>query len=284
MKIAISCSDATLRKEVFEKILEKYDCFQVPELNVGDDFMTNEAAKNLNFFAKRKDECLMNSLDSDIEKELLKQMIGVEANMRQYKSNKNLLLCGCTIDVMLETMYLASKGLVSESFVEKMMAKNKRFMEDIDLVYIVPNKTVRDAWKKRAQEKAEAEEKKEEYKEPELTDDEKEAEEFEMLYENFLQTFFRDSYGNSYLPEEGGAVETFISDNYIAEFADIVDVTGELVGEDKSPEVLEKFRRLFGGRTVSDMLKVMTSNNYIEFGSKPDEENTKVSLVEEGEA
>lgn len=275
MKIAIIGSDTKQRQEVVEKIQQRWTRFVSPAVNI-DSSMDEINDDKAGFYARRKNKMLLTQFKDELHQELLKKMMLIESQLNEHKVEKNILFNGCTMDVLLRGFALMEEGKLDGELMQRLVGINRRVMEKLDLIYIVQNHNP----DKRAIVQAKLkEEQGDDYKEPELTDEEKQEERMESLYRNFLDQYFANPEGNSIFPKEGAAMEAFITSDPVSEMADIVDEYGDLAGEDNkySLEREQMLRKLFGGRSKKEIMQIMTAPDSIEL--KGNEDITHVELV-----
>lgn len=276
MKIAIIGSRPSDRLEVVEKIKKKWTSFISPDFTVTSPLEDGESLDN---FAKK---CIsstdlshangvMSNLASDEEREIYLRARLAQKQLKDNSLKKNVVFNGCVMDLLLNAIC----GGASEALIRTLMRINKQIMKKLDLVYIVPSVDYdlrMEAEYDRLRQEAitELKEKGEEFKEDEVEVDESKVEmtdddRLEMVYRNFLDSFFANPDGNDMFPSEGAAMEQFFSRDYINELDGIIDEKGNLRGEGSAhdPEEIDKLMRLFKGKTKTDVLNILMGDNKV---------------------
>lgn len=243
MKVAIIGSNPTTRKEVVDKLMQKWTNFACPERTIEDEITKEEVDEMLGFYQKRAEMGASATLANDIEEELFRRALLIEGQMRRYKSQKNVLFCGCIMDVLLEAILLHEKGLVSDELLDKLVLRNKKVLKDLDLVMMVRVNKTEENWK----------------------EDEEDEKRLEMLYRNYLDKYFHDGDKSNLFPPAGAAMECFQTEDPVSEFGDIVDDHGNLAEVSRTPKEIDRLLKLFGGKSKNDVLKIMQGGNEIRF-------------------
>lgn len=279
MKIAIIGSDSEQRKEVVTKIMNKWTCFVQPAETVAEE-ISDSVVEDADIFKRKKHKGILSTLNG-YEKRIWNKIILIENQLKKYKLKKNILFCGCTMDVLMETLQAYSDGKVSDQFVEKVIKHNKSVIKEIDLVYMVRNKDIEKKYETDVLVK-EVHQLEEPYEEdgekvteevkyvlPEsLTDEQKgilKKYQLEQYYQNYLDRYFKDGDNSNLFPPEGAAMEQFMSSDPISEFGDIVDEHGNLAMTSRNPEEVQKLLNLFKGESHKKIVDILTGDNKISF-------------------
>lgn len=110
MKIAICGSNNELRKDLVKTVMNNWPMYKTPAKTIEDDIEWPDDIKALDITKGKL---------NDIEKQLYSKLILISKQYNDYKDEKYMIYNGCSIDVMLMSIFLNEIDEVSDEFVEK---------------------------------------------------------------------------------------------------------------------------------------------------------------------
>lgn len=223
MKIALCSSLKEPRQSLVKEFISRWPMYKTPAKTIDDDIEWPDDVKQLDITKEKL---------NDIEKALFSKMILLSKQYADYKDEKFMIYDGCSIDILLNTIFLSSKDLVSDEFVEKIIYHNKNYLKNLDAIYWLPRK------------------------ENEFEDIEDEDErELEKLYHNMYDNYYSHFNDSIYFDQKHTpgyiAIET---ESPLEEMAIIVDDKGNFISDQNNEDVVD----------MQKMMRVLKNKSLIE--------------------
>ena len=134
MKIAFCGSDDKDRKSIIKSFMNQWPMYSTPAQDI---FNSSDWPEIAHEDLKKSKEKM-----NDLEQTLFSKLILFETQLEQYKDTGYIVYNGCGIDILVNSLLLCESGMVSEEFVEKIIYHNKKMLQNLDVVYFIPNKTL----------------------------------------------------------------------------------------------------------------------------------------------
>lgn len=208
MKIAICGSNNELRKDLVKTVMNNWPMYKTPAKTIEDDIEWPDDIKALDITKGKL---------NDIEKQLYSKLILISKQYNDYKDEKYMIYNGCSIDVMLMSIFLNEIDEVSDEFVEKMIYHNKSYLKNLDVVYWNSIKV------KNFEEIKDEDERK-----------------LEMMYQNLYDNYYGHFEDSIYFDKKHtpGFIE-IETDNPIDELKIILDNKGNFISDMNNDETLD---------------------------------------------
>ena len=227
MKIAIIGQDVDSKKKIIEKFLQLIGNYGTVKESIHD----NEI--------EVKDDLKLNEEWNEVEIELYQRMSVVTDQMDKYADKTNIVYCGHSLDVLVETMALYAMEEVGADFVEKMIYWNRKLMQKLDLIYWLasPDKIL-------------------ELKDDEEVEYEKYFEhQMEVVYNNIWNDYTTRFEVSEILPRDCPGMAFFESDTPAAEMFEIVHDLDTVDDKTARMDDMAKLDRIIKDKKLLEQMK-----------------------------